>query len=109
MWDEPTAQETLRRLEARLEQASGAAERLIAEAAESISGRGARDAPLIDEDLLHQLTDRLREVISPELQRSLAEALRELLLALKALVEWCLERLERRRTAPVEVRDIPID
>jgi hypothetical protein len=38
----------------------------------------------------------------------LAEALRELLLALRALIDWYLERAERRRAAPVEVQDIPI-
>lgn len=109
MWDEPSAQETLRRLEARLEQASGAAERLIAEAAETISGRTEQAPPGGGEDLLRDLAERLRDLIPPDLQRSLADALHELLLALKALVEWCLERLERQRAAPVEVRDIPID
>ena len=35
-------------------------------------------------------------------------ALRELLLALRALIDWYLERLERRREQSVEVQDIPI-
>jgi hypothetical protein len=30
------------------------------------------------------------------------------LVALRALIDWCLERAERRRRAPAEVQDIPI-
>jgi hypothetical protein len=30
------------------------------------------------------------------------------LLSLRALIDWYLERLERRRAEPVEVQDIPI-
>ena len=50
----------------------------------------------------------LRDLIPPELQRRLVAALRELLLALRALIDWYLERLERRREQSVEVQDIPI-
>ena len=50
----------------------------------------------------------LRDLIPPELQRRLLAALRELLLALRALIDWYLERLERRREQSVEVQDIPI-
>jgi hypothetical protein len=46
--------------------------------------------------------------VPPELQRRLAVALRELLLALRALIDWYLERAERRGAAPSEVQDIPI-
>ena len=61
-----------------------------------------------DLDVLMQLVNALRDLIPPELQRRLAEALRELLLALRALIDWYLERNERRRAAPSEVQDIPI-
>ena len=50
----------------------------------------------------------LRDRIPPELQRRLGEALREVLLALRALIDWYLERTERRGHAPAEMRDIPI-
>jgi hypothetical protein len=50
----------------------------------------------------------LRDLVPPELQRRLAEALRELLLAVRALIDWYLDRLERGPPAPVEVQDIPI-
>jgi hypothetical protein len=59
-------------------------------------------------DLLFEVLSSLRDRIPPELQRRLGEALREVLLALRALIDWYLERTERRRKAPVEVEDIPI-
>jgi len=58
--------------------------------------------------VLAQVLRSLRDLIPPELQRKLAEALRELLLALRALIDWYLERAERRRGAHAEVQDIPI-
>jgi hypothetical protein len=153
-----TAEEALRRLEQRLDRASQAAERLMAEAAaeaaragaglradsmrggEDSPGRGEDDtggaggeqrsaeAPLSAEtppagwqipddsgtppspdlDPLVGLVQALRDLIPPELQRRLVAALRELLLALRALIDWYLERLEQRREQSVELEDIPI-
>lgn len=34
--------------------------------------------------------------------------LRELLLALRALIHWCVQRAEHRSAPPAEVQDIPI-
>ncbi len=122
-YDGPQAHDTLRRLERRLDEASEAAERLIAEAARSASGRrppaagwqapgdeseGERNARDGDLELLAQLVQSLRDRVPPDLQRRIAEALREVLLALQALIDWYLERLEHRRSEPVEVQDIPI-
>jgi hypothetical protein len=59
-------------------------------------------------DPLVTLVQALRDLIPPELQRRLVAAIRELLLALRALIDWYLERLERRREQAVEVQDIPI-
>jgi hypothetical protein len=59
-------------------------------------------------DILLEVVAALRERIPPELQRRLGEALREVLLALRALIDWYLERTERRRADPAEVQDIPI-
>jgi hypothetical protein len=142
--------EALGRLEERLDRASEAAERLIAEAATRMVGGqsapdgGARAAepdrkpppagwqrPQRAEsetsserepahadaehshspgeiDLLLHALGALRDRIPPELQHRLGEALREVLLALRALIDWYLERSERQRSEPSEIQDIPI-
>lgn len=132
-------QDPLRRLEERLERASDAAERLVAEAAAEASATAARFAGRMkpppagwqsaedpdevgerrsgddwrrrsgeDWERVVALLDAVRELIPTDLQRRLAEALRQLLLAIRALVDWYLERLEQRRAEPVEVQDIPV-
>ena len=65
-------------------------------------------SPAPDLDPFVGLVQALLDLIPPELQRRLAAALRELLLALRALIDWYLERLERRRESSVELEDIPI-
>jgi hypothetical protein len=107
--------DALKRLGQRIEQASDAAERLIDEAAARIkpppSGWQAQDAdgprpsPSADVALVLQT---LRELVPADLQRRLADAVRELLLAIRALIDWYLERLEQRRSQPVQVQDIPV-
>ena len=66
--------------------------------------------PDADDDLgtIISLVRSLRDLIPPDLQKRLAEALRELLLAVRALIDWYLERLEQRRKTPTPVEDIPI-
>lgn len=132
------AEESLRQLEARLTKASEAAERLMREAADRVGGErrpggqgnggGAQEkrppeagwqeskadparGSLRSEDLelLGTILDRVRDLIPPELQRRLAEAFRELLLALRSLIDWYLERVEQRRASPPKPRDIPIE
>ncbi len=120
------ADAALRGLEERLDRASEAAERLLADAARRVTskpppagwqvpapedGQGPADgnSPLGGEaDLLLGILSSLRDRIPPELQQRLAEAIREVLLALRALIDWYLERTERRRAEPSEVQDIPI-
>jgi hypothetical protein len=115
------SQDTLRRLEERLDRASAAAERLMAQA-ERASGAGRKPPPagwqLPEEesssrsrgelDALVALLQSLRDLIPPELQRRLVDALRELLQAMRAVIDWYLERLERDRGEAAEVQDIPI-
>ena len=55
------------------------------------------------------LVELMRGAVPPELARQTAEAARELLLALRALIDWYLERLDRPPPVPREVEDIPID
>ncbi len=131
--DDTTEADALRRLEDRLARATDAAERLMAEAAgaaaRAAAGAASGEEPETppkpppsgwqapgsegpirtgDVELLSQFIHSLRDLIPPELQQRLAQALRELLLALRALIDWYIERLERRRAQPVEVQDIPI-
>lgn len=122
---EPSAsdQESLKRLEDRLDRASDAAERLLAQAAGRSakprkpppagwqapgSDAGSADQATNDLELFASILGSLRELVPADLQRRLGEALRELLLALRALIDWYLERLERRHAEPVEIQDIPI-
>jgi hypothetical protein len=71
-------------------------------------GPGATPRAQSEAELLLGLLRPLRDVIPPELQQRLGAALREVLLALRALIDWYLERTERRRREPPEVEDIPI-
>ena len=72
---------------------------------------GARSGPRsgTEIELLLEAIRALRDRIPPELQRRLGEALREVLLALRALIDWYLERTERTRAANrPRCSDIPI-
>jgi hypothetical protein len=113
--------ELLGRLEERLDRASEAAERLIAEAAAAAIRRPppagwqptdpdpASSPPARGElELLLEAVLSLRDRIPPELQRRLSEALRDLLLALRALIDWYLDRNERAPRRRADVQDIPI-
>ena len=112
--------EALRRLEERLDRASRAAERLIAEARGEPRSAGDKPPPAgwqpprseaqdgTELELLAQLIQSVRELIPTDLQRRLTDSLRELLLALRALIDVYLERLERPESAPTEMEDIPI-
>jgi hypothetical protein len=54
------------------------------------------------------LAEALRSLVPPDLQEQIGALVRELLLAVRALIDYLVDRLERRRSAPVEVEDIPI-
>jgi hypothetical protein len=60
--------------------------------------------------LVLRLLEALREVVPPELSAQLAEAVRELLLAVRALIDWYLDRLEADPRPPGDdrVEEIPI-
>jgi hypothetical protein len=114
-------EDALRRLEERLDRASAAAERLMAEAAGAAAGANgpppsgwqvpeseAEERGDGDLEALIALARSLRDLIPPELQQRLINALREVLQALRDLLDWYLERLDRQRAEPAEVQDIPI-
>jgi hypothetical protein len=123
---EPSDQEALRAVRAHLDEAHAAADRLVREAqrqAEEASGtprqavprRGwetpGDEAPAPDLQALTALLAAVRDMVPPELSRQLAEALRQLLLALRALLDWYIERLGEPAPGSdrVEVEDIPLD
>jgi acyl-CoA reductase-like NAD-dependent aldehyde dehydrogenase len=114
--------DVLQRLEQRLDEASARAQRLVVEAAEAAlraapPPAAGWEAPTTDEpssrrrgefELLLGAAQALRDLIPPELQRRLTDALRELLTAMRALLDWYIERLDRRQESSSEVEDIPI-
>jgi hypothetical protein len=119
MADEP--RDSIRRLEERLGRASEQAERLIAETARMGQGHrppaagwqsavgGTEERGRSSElDALIQAIQTLRDLVPPDVVERLATALRELLLALRALIDAYLERLDRRGEQQPEVQDIPI-
>ena len=118
--------DALRAVRAHLDDAHAAADRLVEEAArqaEQAAGAGAQDVPLRGWDSGHRdasapdlhtllaLLDAVRETVPAEISRQLAAALRELLLAVRALIDWYLERLGEPAggRGEVEVEDIPLD
>jgi hypothetical protein len=54
------------------------------------------------------MVDALRRAVPSELQAQFTTLLREVLLTLRSLIDWYLERLDRRPREP-RVEDIPID
>lgn len=57
---------------------------------------------------LTALVDVVRGAIPPELAERLAAVVREVLLAIRAVVDFALARMEARQEQPVDVQDIPI-
>jgi hypothetical protein len=54
------------------------------------------------------IVEALRRVVPHELQEQFNALQRELLLTLRAVIDWYLDRLERPELAP-NVEDIPIE
>jgi hypothetical protein len=72
-------------------------------------GRERAEAAFPDLSALAGLLELARGALPPELARQLAQALRELLIALRAVLDYSIERLEPGETPSVEVEDIPIE
>ncbi len=70
-------------------------------------GASSSDGDAAD-DSLAQLIEQLLALVPDELRMRLTAAARQLLEALRALIDWCVAHLERRAGGEVEVRDIPI-
>ena len=87
--------------------AQAAAERLAGEARDHARERPRQDAR--DElDALVGVLRALRELVPPELQHQVSELIRQVLLVLRAIIDFWVERLDAPRAAEVDVQDIPI-
>ena len=78
------------------------------EAAERLAGE-ARHETRDELEALVGLLRTLRELVPAELQQQLTETIRQVLLLMRALIDFWVERLETPRPEAVEVEDIPID
>jgi hypothetical protein len=106
----------------RLREQYAEAERLVREAQRAAEEAAASDVPprgwevpggrpesaWPDLSQLTALVEGLRGAVPPELARQLADALRELLLALRAVLDWYIARLEPPEP-PNDVQDIPVE
>ena len=116
-------EDPLSQMRSQVDAAYAAADRLVREAEAAARDR-ASDVPPAgfegervhsersafgDLQALAGLLETARSSVPPELARQLAEAARELLIALRALIDWWIARLERPPETPVEVEDIPIE
>ena len=119
----PEGPDPLYELSQRVRVAQQAAERILSEASEAAgqAATGQRPPPRgyagadggqarrsAEAQALLALLDLGRALVPAELPQALADLVRELLLAVRALIDWYLERLDERRRASVEVEDIPI-
>jgi len=92
-----------------------AAERLVREASERAGvppngwdSERPSGSPFPDLSALVSLVESARGALPPELSRQLTDALRELLIALRAVLSYSIERLERPAREEPQVEDIPI-
>jgi signal transduction histidine kinase len=98
----------LTELRERVHAAQAAAERLTGDARSH-----ARELPHETRDELDALVGllrALRELVPPELQQQVTDVIRQVLLLLRAVIDFWVERLEAPRAGgEVEVQDIPIE
>jgi len=115
----------LARLRERIAATQEAAERLAGEAAEArrIAAEGRvppagwatpsdREAQREELLALAALLQALRDLVPHELQQQVTEVIRQILLLIRAIIDWWVDRLESGRpAAPAEpaVEEIPID
>jgi hypothetical protein len=116
-------EDPLSQMRSQVDAAYAAADRLVREAEAAARERASEVPPagfegerahsersaFGDLQALAGLLETARTSVPPELARQLAEAARELLIALRALIDWWIARLERPPETPVEVEDIPIE
>ena len=100
------AERLVREAHAKAEEAARAAADGVPENGWSTGERPATGFP--DLNALLALVDAARGALPPELARQLADALRDLLIAIRAVLDYSIERLDRPPRSEPEVEDIPI-
>lgn len=108
-------------LRERLEATRLAAEQLAGEAADAMRAEREGDEPgpgwrtteereVLRDDVasLAATLGTLAELVPEELRAQLAEVLRQVLLLVRALIDWLVERLPQARGAAPVVQDIPL-
>ena len=102
----------LEELRERVKATQEAAERIMSEKAPprgwASPPRAAGEAST-EMQALMTLLESLRDLLPPELREQVTALVKQLLLVLRALIDWLVDRLERGpRGAAPEVEDIPI-
>ena len=113
---EAAAQDALAELRERLRATAAAAEHLVDEAAAQRSDRAdvPRAADEANDELraLISLVELLRDLLPAELREEVAKVVRQLLLLVRAVIDWWIARLESGEDVappePVHVEDIPL-
>lgn len=112
----PPEDDPLAALRERIERTQEAVDRLAAETARAQTANGAGSGMPPTEDAateaqaLAALLQTVRGLVPEELWRQLAEVIRQLLLLLRAIIDWWIERIAPGDApgGPV-VQDIPVD
>ncbi|MCP9491599.1 MAG: hypothetical protein MSC31_17250 [Solirubrobacteraceae bacterium MAG38_C4-C5] len=115
---EAAARDGLAELRERLRATAAAAERLVDEAAAQGTGGAGADVPRAADEAnqelraLVSLVELLRDLLPAELRDELAQVVRQILLLLRAVIDWWVARLESGEDVappePVRVEDIPL-
>jgi hypothetical protein len=75
----------------------------------SVPGSEPGSVPPFDLGQIAALIESLRGVVPSELTRQLADALRDLLIAIRAVLDWYIARLEPPEPPSSDVQDIPVE
>ncbi len=102
------AERLVREAQARAEEAARAAGGGVPPNGWSSGSSGTASTAFPDVTALLALIESMRDAVPPDLARQLTDALRELLIAIRAVLHSSIERLEHPARAEREVEDIPI-
>ena len=108
-------------LRSRLEETRAAAEQLAGEVSDArereaagenpppgMGAGGEREALRDDVTAMAQLVQSLVDLVPEDLREQVYEILRQILLLLRALIDWLVERLPQVRGSDLVVEDIPV-